>query len=507
MKMRNLFWILAALAIVGCQKTDEVVVDGPQIGGDQSYVAINIKANDDVTRAAAYEDGTADEQAISTAAFFFFDNSGNPFNVNANGNYVNVAIADNGGEQDPNIESMTDPVVVVERYKGEFPSKIVAVLNYTATANVSMADLTATLNGAGHTGGKNFIMSNSVYMDATGAVIDATTLTIDNFQTSVEKAIDNPVTIYVERMTAKVSVNDGDQTFDTGIKVNDKAVYAKIEGWDLVGNQLNSYFVKSINPTWTDADLGFVWNDPAYRRSYWTGKCVTAAVSNAFTYSSLTNTDDSVEYIGEQVGAANTDRTKYIVAATLQDDAGAAIEVAQWYGTYYVGQEALLAAVAPTLKTKLMKKDGSTYTAIDDDQLMCVAGSSDVESYEVIFQLKTGVATTDWYSFDGATYTAVADPNAVLATIEPAKIWSDGMTYYYADVKHLGQEGKAGEYGIVRNHAYKVTITGVMGLGTPVYDPDQQIEEPEKPSDKETYISAQINVLSWRLVEQNVTLK
>lgn len=506
MKMRNLFWALAALAIVSCQKTDDVAVNVPQTGGDQSYVAINIKSNDDVTRAAAYEDGTADEQAISTAAFYFFDNAGNPFNVNANGNYVNVAVADNGGKQDPNIESMTDPVLVVERYKGAFPSKIVALLNYTATANASMTDLTAVLNGAGHTAGKNFIMSNSVYMDATGAVIDATPLTIDNFQTSVEKATANPVTIYVERMTAKVSVNDGGKAFDTGVEVNSKAVYAKIVGWDLVANQTNSYFVKTINQNWTEADLGFVWNDPTYRRSFWTGKCFAGAVSNAFTYAGLTNTNTTVEYVGEQVGAANTDRTKYIVAATLQDDTGAPIEVAQWFGTYYVGEESLLAAVAPTLNTKLMHKDGDTYTAIDDSQIQCVNLSS-VESYEVAFQLAEGVDTNNWYSFDGATYTAVANPNAVLAAIEPAKVWNDGRTYYYADVKHLGDEGKAGEYGIVRNHAYKVTITGVKGLGTPVYDPNQQIEEPEKPSDKETYISAQINVLSWRLVEQEVTLK
>ena len=171
--MRNLFWALAALAIVGCQKTDEVAEFGPQTGGDQSYVAINIKANDNVTRLAGaeYEDGTVDEQAVVNAAFYFFNNAGNPFNVNANGNYINVTIADNGATQAPNIESMTDPVLVVEKYKGEFPSKIVAVLNHTATANASMADLTATLNGAGHTAGKNFVMSNSVYMDATGAIM------------------------------------------------------------------------------------------------------------------------------------------------------------------------------------------------------------------------------------------------------------------------------------------------------------------------------------------------
>jgi hypothetical protein len=93
-----------------------------------------------------------------------------------------------------------------------------------------------------------------------------------------------------------------------------------------------------------------------------------------------------------------------------------------------------------------------------------------------------------------------------LATVEPAKIWKDGMTYYYADVKHLGSAGTTGEYGIIRNHSYQIAINGVEGWGTPVYDPEAQVV-PVKPTDKETYISAEINVLSWRVVSYEVTLE
>jgi glycosyltransferase involved in cell wall biosynthesis len=172
-----------------------------------------------------------------------------------------------------------------------------------------------------------------------------------------------------------------------------------------------------------------------------------------------------------------------------------------------IGEEDLLAAVAPTLKNKLMKYDGtSTYTSIDDSELKCVAGLAGAESYEVVFQLADGVDATNWYSFDGANYAPVADVNAELAKVEPAKIWKDGMTYYYADVKHLGSAGTAGEYGVIRNHSYKVAINGVKGWGTPVYDPEFRVV-PVKPTDKETYISAEINVLSWRVVSYDVTLE
>jgi hypothetical protein len=81
------------------------------------------------------------------------------------------------------------------------------------------------------------------------------------------------------------------------------------------------------------------------------------------------------------------------------------------------------------------------------------------------------------------------------------------MTYYWTDIKHLGAQGKTAEYGVVRNHVYKVNITDITGYGTPVYDGTSDFINLEKPEDITTYVSAQINILSWRLVEHNYELK
>jgi hypothetical protein len=81
------------------------------------------------------------------------------------------------------------------------------------------------------------------------------------------------------------------------------------------------------------------------------------------------------------------------------------------------------------------------------------------------------------------------------------------MTYYCLDIKHLGKEGSVTEYGIVRNHAYKVNITGIKGYGTPIYDPAQDFIVPDKPEDIETYVSAQINILSWRVVANDYNVE
>ena len=80
------------------------------------------------------------------------------------------------------------------------------------------------------------------------------------------------------------------------------------------------------------------------------------------------------------------------------------------------------------------------------------------------------------------------------------------MTYYFTDIQHLGTPGSTAEFGIVRNHSYVVNINAIVGLGTPVYDAFNEIDEPVKPTDTESFISAKINVLSWRLVDNNVTL-
>lgn len=62
-----------------------------------------------------------------------------------------------------------------------------------------------------------------------------------------------------------------------------------------------------------------------------------------------------------------------------------------------------------------------------------------------------------------------------------------------------------GWFGVVRNHIYKVNLTGIFGLGTPVFDPDEIII-PEKPEEKDVYLAADIRILSWRIVDHGYEL-
>ena len=87
------------------------------------------------------------------------------------------------------------------------------------------------------------------------------------------------------------------------------------------------------------------------------------------------------------------------------------------------------------------------------------------------------------------------------AIIGEALLYEGGKTYYFTDIKHLGNT-----YGVVRNHIYDINIKSITGLGTPVVSGNPVIVTPEVPEDNATYVAAQINILSWKIVTNEVDL-
>ena len=96
-----------------------------------------------------------------------------------------------------------------------------------------------------------------------------------------------------------------------------------------------------------------------------------------------------------------------------------------------------------------------------------------------------------------------------LSNIIGGEVFEDGKTYYYTDIEHLGPDVTTGKFGVVRNHLYDIIIKKVTGLGTPVLNPSngkQEVIIPQKPDTSAFFLAAQINILSWRIVNNNVTL-
>ena len=574
---KYLFLALAAMSFAAC--TEKIDDNNPQTGElEESYIAINLMSADLDTRAATdtygYEQGTDAERAIRTAYFFFFDAEGNAFNVtgapatapgNVGGvNHLSLTISEATTTGMPNVSDIKEAVLLLSTYKGVYPSQIVAVLNWTPQTDkaYTLAELHQVMDNTIGNDTNGYVMSNAVYMDGAGKVVDAVPLTSANIKTTPEAAKAAPIDIYVERTAAKVvltangKVAGTDNIFDTQKNStpvlvagtsSDIDVYVKLNGWELYNDYNTSSLLKNIETTWDPSTLGLTWNDIPYYRCYW-AKSQNTTLADAFAWNytdedkaskgfqtnygfkvgaSANYTDRTTyTYCGENTNQKEgiTDpRTKVILKGQLMQKNGEnyePLELARWYGTEYAGNEALRIAVANSLKYTLYYADGGSYTSIKPEHLVCVAGNSvGAEAYEVGFQLSTEGQAKTWYQYSSANGyqvfgdNGVAGDNAIKANeylegVEPALLYSNGMTYYIVDIKHLGAAGKTAEYGVVRNHVYQIDINSITGYGSPVYSGLSNIvTPPEYPEeDDASYVAARINVLSWKVVKQGVNI-
>lgn len=541
------FIIFAALGLLGCSdKATEPVPPIEKGELERSYISITLKSDDSGSRADdEFEYGEAEERYVENVHFFLFkhDETAFPVNGTSGKNYLSFNIESNGtqpgesGEanEGPNVSDVKDKVLIFDNYKGEYPAYIVAVLNWDARHIQPSYTLDALYNtlAAIRNDNNHFVMSNSVYADMSGKAVYATPLTIANIAKSEAEAKAKPVEIYVERISAKVEVEaNGDvagseATYNIGASVGDVALYAKVLKWELHNDYNHSILLKHIYPErWgMGSEVGFLWNDPLRYRSYWAASYVGGfPTDNYFNWADGYAPNADVAYCGENTRPVVTDaegnitsnpRTKVVVKAQLVKESGEPIEVAIWYGHKYNGEEAVRAEITKLLSSEVYYLDGGEYKGIGATDIKAVEGGEapqgvDVEAYEVFFQLSDEASEKEWFTFSHSEgyVAATADAiNARLAKVEPALIYKNGMTYYYTDIKHLGRAGSDSEFGVVRNHIYKVNITKISGLGTPVFDSDIDFETPERPVDSNSYVAAEVRILSWKVVKNEYNIE
>lgn len=316
-------------------------------------------------------------------------------------------------------------------------------------------------------------------------------------------------------------------------------VYAVVQGWQVADANGKAELCKQINTSWYAGQLGISpWTTSDYHRCFWSKSVpftsgaqggvnqpvnpkfenIKQSLSGDFSTTPVyTLPNTPTEVIANPTTSLNT-LTKLIVAAKLvyKDDNGdyKPAQICQYRGLTYLGEEAVKKQIVGGFARYFKKtttESGDVYKSIVASDIAfktVVPGSpesSGVKNYEVVATLASTVG--DLYVKNGETWTKASkdDVNAALAK-ETAQVRStDGATYYYTPIKHLGEAGKLGEYGIVRNHSYQVTIQNIKGFGTPVYDPKKEID-PMVPSDENTYLAASIKVLSWRVVSSKVNL-
>lgn len=540
MKMK--YWALSLLACGGmlaCTNDEVAENNGKEEGTEVSYLAVNVlTASGPGSRdlPEGYELGSKEENEISTMRFYLFNSDGTPYTLIGGTNCVvptDKYASTDDDKTDETVEEVGDAVLVIDGSTATPPASVVAILNYDpgtggtdAFAGKNLTQLKAVAGNYGATGEGKFIMSNSVYNDATtiGEVSIDGKLTND-----AEEAKKNPVDIYVERVVAKVSVTfsgaekTGNQYLVYGTDGGTDAIYAKVMGWQVADYKDQSYILKNIDKDWTETDLGInPWSAANYHRSFWATSATGSVVNDKSWNEIKANVADV--YTQENtpstalVNVDNNDLTKVIVAVQLVDKDNAAKPRYQYLGLPYGNEADILTLVAAKFPNYYIKTGNNAYKQITAAELKFVKGSTvEGASYRVYAQLADeftaamdGEKNNLYTKSSESSYQQVDE--AGLTTLKAdlkkyyAQVWKDGMAYYYTTIKHLGTSGKVGEYGVVRNHVYKVAITDIKGFGTPVYDPDEDID-PVKPTDDASYLAAKINILSWRIVNSSVTLE
>lgn len=569
MKISKLFpFACVALMMSACASDKEEIGSGTKPGSDPQYLAVNIVnvGATPTTRTTDYENGTAGESAIKKVRFYFFNGDGSPYliktGIDGGGdkNWLEASPADDTPTSGTpsQIEKITQTVLVINGIQSAAPAAIVAIVNPETVdaatlkngGTMRLSELRYSAVGrnfykkdADNGAVSEFVMSNSVYVNAGEDV--CASLVAGHVTTSAETAKAKPVDLYVERVVAKVTADVKNSAFELGNGTNwetnkygtkdpvgksgDYDVYAVIEGWGLANENGKAEVEKQVNKTWTDGTLGLTpWTTADYHRCFWetsvafdAGTGGNQPVNPTFNQLkakmqdvlyTLPNTPESKDKIAN---LKDNDLTKFAVAATLRykDAAGNwhNAEICRYNGVSILGIDNLKRQVALTFSQYYTSTDATNYTQLSKDDIDFKDPDGTMQQYRVTPTLANDPAGTKKYYTKTTTGTTPTfrevNKADVLAAIEAdkAEIRRDGRAYYYVPIKHIGGPGELAEYGIVRNHFYKITLTGITGFGTPVYDPDKVVE-PAVPTYQDTYLAARVQVLQWRVVNQNASL-
>lgn len=555
---------LAAFMFSACSSED-TENGGGNNNVDVSYLSVNIQnVGEAMSRAeydqkgGTYEDGTEAESKISDVRFYFFNADGSPYLLkkelatDPEHNWMTPSENINGTDKDNDhtIEQISKTVLVINGENKVAPHSVVAVINSSSlTENtlgkgaLSLSELREKQDTKFYNEGANFVMSNSIYEKDNNE--EYAVPVSGHVYTSKEDAEKSPIEIYVERVAAKVTTTlntsltnweegttatwgEGKWAYKLSEKLNDKYdVYAVVDGWSVADANGRATVEKAtLNSKWTNVLLGInPWNTDDYHRCFWeTSVPFTDGnkVVNQSFEAIKTNFGNSVYTLPNTPGATTdfadkmeNSLTKVIVAAHLyyKDENGnyKPAEICKYKGIQYLGAENVLKVVANEIKNTYCKKDakGSFVSITEDDLAFATSvptgSTTQLMDYEVIPQINSK-KTIELFDNNHNPVTIDVVNKALAAETNKAQVRTKGCVYYYTPIRHLAAtDTNLGYYGVVRNHSYKVNIQEVKGFGTPVFDPKKEID-PTLPEEKDIFLAARINVLSWRVVKSDVNL-
>lgn len=341
-----------------------------------------------------------------------------------------------------------------------------------------------------------------------------------------------------------------------GVKVAARIV---VDGWAANAFNTTSYLVKNVPASWIATNPFANWYDEAAKRTFW-AQDPNYSGSEDEKYIFGRNPEDepgtykNVQYLSWKEATQNDVNSYNYMYENTTDKASAKVnggelanvptiliaahvEMAQsgagWKrpdlykfgGLFYTYNSLKNYAAEQILKNKLhweyTTTEGTKTASVNPDQInmelianVAVAdnsGSVKVKIAEVTAPAADAtLKNADNTVIDSANWAkAVEDILNGETGFNVAKnelvCYKDGMCYYQVPIKH-NQAADDIAYGTVRNHIYELTLSKIAKLGNPVFNADEKLvlipgEE------KNYYVSAELKILKWRVVTQDVVIE
>lgn len=443
--------------------------------------------------------------------------------------------------------------------------------NCDALRNLSLADAHTQVDKREiSTEAGKFTMTNSVYVDGKN-IVNATPIAASSVKETKEEALKTPVQIYVEREVAKVNMKakdglkqtaEGKICFETpnaesvldGVKVSARIV---VDGWAANAFNTTSYLVKDVPTSWLVTNPFANWYDEAAKRTFWAqDPNYSGSEEYVFgrtpedepgTYKNVKylswndaakNKVDSYNYMYENTtdkasarvnGGELANVPTILIAAHVETaKTGAAWERQDIYkfgGLFYTDESLRNYAAEQILKGKLhweyTTAEGSKTASVEPKQIGATFVANVADNSGSV-KVKVAKITAP---AEGAKLMKEGEPASEIESANWAKTVEDilngengfniakkelvcfknGMCYYQVPIKH-NQAAEDVAYGTVRNHIYELTLSKIAKIGNPVFNPEEKLvlipgEE------KNYYVSAELKVLKWRVITQDVVIE
>lgn len=543
MKRNHFFYLAAAalsLSFAACSQDDITPGADNLIPADKetSYAKVRISLGSNFgTRAFNENDfdaGTKEEANVTSLALMLYDADDNLVGTGSSSDFSTSE--DRTGKD--NVSDKYDQTIVKITLKpgSAVPEKLLAYVNTDVDGSGYKADIVDRTKAAGIITSKGFAMTNSGYYakEEEGGedswTIETKIGLEDLYDTAAEaKAASNAVTIYVERLAAKITVDTSsatNTTADAVIKDVDGNEY-KIEfnakkwaatglakemftlkqqfdyslvGWANASSHSRSYWAEGVNYATeygaylTDSPLTYVSANHIVAKNgngiAPDGKEADYAPEHTFG-AKAKNGGESGVFVPVQTSTNAILVGKYEVS-TAQDGQG---DASRFDGTVDGAYDFYLAMTGTYFtiysKADLIKRlfDRSEKEVATEPSAAEASSITLTDYFDVVKNDKgqyvlalSDKAKTNLYIKGETTPIANADGNLshIFTAVSNAAHYLNGWAYFFIPMQHNNELEKTavGYYGVVRNHSYQVTVNTITGLGAPL-DEDMIGEDPE----------------------------